>query len=158
MSSNTPPPITPNTNTDADFTPDDNHHPLYRKHNLFGLSNLAAIGIGIQYTNTLNWWLWQYYSCTFSFGIVYTQMIFWNTSTRLRSCPFCWNRVWHCPRWCSIMKHKAQKGGFWMGGWSRWWWSRKKAWSRKPFHTQFQYRRLQCSSRCPSVPELLDLH
>ena len=27
MSSNTPPAITPNTNTDADFTPDDNHPP-----------------------------------------------------------------------------------------------------------------------------------
>ena len=27
MSSNTPPPITPNTNTDADFAPDDNHPP-----------------------------------------------------------------------------------------------------------------------------------
>ena len=27
MSSNTPPPITPNTNTDADFTPDDNYPP-----------------------------------------------------------------------------------------------------------------------------------
>ena len=27
MSSNTPPPITPNTNTNADFTHDDNHPP-----------------------------------------------------------------------------------------------------------------------------------
>ena len=27
MSSNTPPPITPNTNTDADFTPDEDNHP-----------------------------------------------------------------------------------------------------------------------------------
>ena len=63
---------------------------------LYGFSNLAAIGTGIWYTNTgyvqlviviiivmyifVRYYI-EYYSTQ--------RIIFWNTSTRLRSCPFC---------------------------------------------------------------------